>query len=387
MFFIVITFGVAYPMKRSIESDIISQSATFKSLKGFPLTSLRKGAQWFVSLSEKDRGDVTAIIINHKDKRLELLFNIATKVSLDVQPIVVSYVYRDNIQANNFLAMPIYDAYCYAGSLDILNDQNNKFFAELYRNQPEPRLKPAIICELSKEIAVMGDKNLFGCTCNRTQLEAIAKVVDALHGPVDAVVYCQYYERFTFQKFITEDLRYLPFCLSVFINFALPASNICGVNEKNVHFNKIANDFNTQAMLAHQATGSTEFLENKVRLRDEHMYCSNPFLYMKIASWLSAGVPLYDLIAMISSRRNFLKDNITGKDLFFFLATVAVLPVTERIALWSAEQPTLGASVVTGLYFLACAMYNKMIKNDIKKGWVKVNQIPELLERRNIRII
>ncbi len=383
VFFMLISFGVAYPMKRSLEPDNKNQRiVTFKSLKGFPLTSLSKGAVWFSSLSERDKRKVTKNIINHKDERLNALFNIATKFVPDLRIAIACCLYKDDEHVKAFLHMPIAQAYCYEGFLDIINDEKNAFFRE--RCFQNPHFKPDIICGLAKEITVFGEPCV-DRSRDKSELEAIAKVAEIFQNSFleNGKPYYRYefYESFTLKKFIKEDLRYLPFFLSVFITFALPWFDICGVNERNVRINAIANDFNAEAVRAYQATGSRDFFNARVPMRDEHIYCLNPLVYMKMVSWFSAGIPMYDCFTFALTGSTTLK----AKNMMGTFARIIFFKIVESIAR-SAERPTLGASWVTGLYLLGYCVYHMAVKEK-KHDYVVIGKLPALLQRRDICIV
>ena len=71
--------------------------------------------------------------------------------------------------------MPIAQAYCYEGFLDIINDEKNAFFRECcFQN---PHFKPNIICGLAKEITVFGEPCV-DRSRDKSELEAIAKVAE-----------------------------------------------------------------------------------------------------------------------------------------------------------------------------------------------------------------
>ena len=201
--FFVISFGVVYPMKRSLELENKGQCVTFKSLKGFPLISLSKGDQWFSLLSTIDKRTVTKNIINHKDERLNALFNIATKFVPELQIAIAQCLYKDDEHVKAFLHMPIAQAYCYEGFLDIINDEKNAFFKKCcFQNS---HFKPNIICGLAKEIIVFGEPCV-DRSRDKSELEAIAKVAEIFQDSFleNGKPYYSYefYESFTFKKFI-----------------------------------------------------------------------------------------------------------------------------------------------------------------------------------------
>lgn len=385
--FIILSLSIAYPMERSLELYDESQHVTFKSLKGFPLTSINKGQQWFSSLSETDRKSVTKKIVSHNDERLMALFNIATLQTKELQSLIAQRLYRDHEQVHDFLHMPITQAYCYEGFLDIINDEENAYFKE--RCFEDKYFKPDIICSLAKEITVLSSRNE-GPFRNKENLEAIAKVVetfqDSFSKESQYLIYCnyQYYELPTLKRFIKERLRYLPFFLSFFMTLALPAFDICGVDERGSEFNVVANNFNAEAVRAYKATGNKMFLDKRVALRDEHMYCLNPLVYMTMASWLSACIPMWDLSKEVDSR---LMDKTTLKDVVNFLTGSLFVMMVKYIASQSTEQPILGASCVTGLYLLVCCAYNASAKRPLKYDCVLISKLPALLQRRDIRIV
>lgn len=380
--------GSVCAMKRSVELDNKNQSLTVKSLCGFPLTSLSKGPKWFSSLSERDKADVAKNIINHNDKRFEVLFNMATKLPLDLQVAIARRLY-DNEQVDAFLHMPISQAYCYHGFLDIINDEKNSFFKETCSQNPY--FKPDIVCGLVNEITVLSDWNDRGGG-NKQRLEAIARVVETFEGSfvtIQRSIYYEFEELFTLRKFIKEDLRYLPFLLSVYIILAVPSLDICGVDEQAVKFNIVAKNFNDEAVCAYQATGSRAFLDARVELRDEHNYRFNLFIYMKMLSWISAYIPLIDLY-----KWGILKDHQrSGPTLKewvgYFVGVMVCSSIFNAIALLETEfqRPFAGVPYVTVLYLFARLVYNMAVKEKrLKYDWVALDKLSALLQRTDINI-
>lgn len=387
LLFFLIAVGSSCAMKRKIEPDNSNQQiVSYKSLYGFPLTSVHKGAQWFSSLSQRDKGAVTQNIINHKDKRLEGLFYCATTLPLDVQKVFAQHLYQDNEQVELFLNMPVAQAYCYDGFLAIINDKNNLLFKKICLQNPH--CKPDIICSLAKEIAVFGDWTQRLRIKKKEEFEAVAQVVELfedsfINTHVD--IEYQYYEPFTLKKFITEDLRYLPVFLSAFITFALPWEQIFGVNEKTVKFNAIARSFNAEAVRAYEETGSDDFLDARVSLRDEYNYTFSPFAYVKMVSWLSVFVPLFDLWKLTKPGSDWDR-RIDIKEMLGCLAIMTSFKVIEYIARRTAEQPFVGASCVTGLYLLARCLYNIAVKKrSCKYGSIPLYKLPALLKGNDIK--
>src|SRR5258708_24082848 len=132
--------------------------------------------------------------------------------------------------------MSIAQAYCYKGFLDIINDENNNFFKKLCFQ--DSHYKPDIICGFAKEITVFSNwYSRRSDVINKENLESMNRLVDVFQGSLktSSNVRYQFYELSPMDilkdKFMKNQLCYVPFLLSVFITLTLPSALIMKVNE------------------------------------------------------------------------------------------------------------------------------------------------------------
>lgn len=380
--------GSVCAMKLSTELDNKDQSLTFKSLCGFPLASLSKGKNWFCSLTQQDKTDVINRIAKSDDKRLELLFNMATKLPFDLQQNIAQHLYFD--KKIEFLHIPVYQAYRYEHFLSIIENEKNDIFIEICSKHP--RFKPDIVCGLEKEIHALTDR--ISHALKKETIKDIAKLVETFDSSFvnpEKYVYYRFEKVLTFRESITESLRYLPLVLSFYIILALPMLDVCGVNKNAVQFNVEAKKINDQLAREYHATGSHTFLNARIALRDEHRYCISSFMYLKLLSLISWCVPLFDFYKWATVDDNLMIVLSNPEKIVFWYLKVLTYGITFHACgilgrKW--QRPFLGIFYVTGLYFFMYLIHKRLCKkNDLKEAFVALNRIPELLQRTDINII
>ena len=387
-------------MERNIALYEQNQSISFKSLHGFPLISLRTGQKWYEKLSLLQKNGVQKQISDQDDKHLLRLFNVATKVPLEVQKVIAQGLFDQDKDEHvqKFLSIPITQAYCYVNFLDIIGDKKNAWFAEYF--QKSSHFKPDTVCNFSKEIALYSQWLAINQSCyleesttfNKKELESMSMLVNTFQSSCSKFTEIPYefYEltsnvKQKFMNNMSNQLRYLPFLLSVFITLTLPSAFDVVVSEDNIKFNRMAHDFNKEAIRLYKETRNKRFYEAQVEDMPKYDIDVNRFAFIKLVSWFSVGLLLEDCLDDVLT---WCRRGLWAARYVFLVRSgfiVGMYSVMSYIQSQCRDQHSLvGISYLAGLYILGCCCYNMVQARTPKRGNVTLRDISALLKRTDI---
>lgn len=101
----VFCIGIKFSIVSAMDQAIIKQVVTFKSLEGFPCSSLNRFNKKKDDLSEGERQNIRKQLYDTGQKKLLVLFNIVTLLPFELQKKIVMDVCNDN-EGANFLTNP-----------------------------------------------------------------------------------------------------------------------------------------------------------------------------------------------------------------------------------------------------------------------------------------
>lgn len=410
VFCMLISFGVAYPMKRALELDDKNQRiVTFKSLKGFPLTSLSKGAVWFSSLSERDKGKVTTNIINHNDDRLKLLFNVVTRLPEDIKKLITAHLFEEDKKitnlsnsevfaeyknvANMFCTKPLYDVFNqYALSTQIFQKPNE------FNIRREIPLQQHIIFEYANGIKVFREMNCSDNNCSKKDLECISKVVDRFPFLASRTTNKQFlyqYKSLTinnFKKQFNKDQFFLLLaCVASYVLLTFPDGCNYVFNQPSFEFNQAAREFNVKIDSLYCKTRHKPFSESRIRLLNEYDCVKNAFGYYKVSAIVVMG-----LLSFYCGYRSIclIPREIDSRHIWplckIFVGAMITTRLPSMLSYISSQlseglPEDIGYLVI--FYGVMCFSYNMYKTSCLQEGGVWLNAIPRLLQRRDICIV
>jgi hypothetical protein len=385
--------NAAGAMKQSIEPYNRDQNLSFKLLKGFPLTSLSKGSRWAASLSQQEKDDVHERIIKKNDARLLALFNVATKLPLDVQNVIALKVFEHEEQVPKFLNIPIAQAYCY----QIINDK--EIDCIVVRCSKSSHFKADIVCELAKDMLVLNEWGKDSrAILSKTQLQSLSNVVGVFQDVLlkEWETSYEFYELPTGntikKQFSREQLMLLPLFLALYINITFPAALDEVFDHKQVEFNELADRFNSEVACLRKKKGNQLLYVDYAKTWDPYKQIPNRFFVIKVWSWLPVIPLVLDCLV-----RCMLINKYEMQRLVYRLVTKKFLCITPpflfgiyklmfSISSQFEKARPWGVGCMAGFYALMCCSYNMIRAMSWRQGTVPLNKIPALLKRTDIVI-
>jgi hypothetical protein len=390
--------SAAGAMEQVVQPYKRDQNLSFKLLKGFPLTSLSKGSKWATSLSQKEKDDVYERIIQKNDVRLLALFNVATKLPLEVQEAIALKVFEHKEQVSKFLNIPIAQAYCYQGFLDIINDKEINPSVEFCSKSSH--FKADIVCELAKDIIIFNKWNEDASVIlSKNQLKSLDSVVGMFQDVFSLKNWDVSYEFYGLptlndikKQFSREQLMLLPLFLALYINVTFPAALDEVFDQKQLEFNELADRFNSEVACLRKKKGNQLLYVDYAKTWDPYKQTPNRFFVIKIWSWLPVIPLVLDCLV-----RCMLINKYEMERLAYRLVTKKFLCITPPVLLgiyklmfsigsqFEKARPW-GVGCMAGFYALMCCGYNVFKAMSWRQGTVSLNNISALLKRTDIVI-
>ena len=389
----VMVVSTAGAMQQAVEPYKGDQNLSFKLLKGFPLTSLSKGSKWAASLSQKEKDDVYELISKKNDVRLLALFNVATKLPLEVQEAIALKVFEHKEQVSKFLNIPIAQAYCY----QVINDK--EIDSIVVRCLQSSHFKADIVCELAKDMLVLNEWGKDSrAILSKNQLQSLSNVVDVFQDILlkESEASYEFYELPTGntikKQFSREQLMLLPLFLALYINVTFPEALDEVFDKKQVEFNELADRFNSEVTCLRKQKGNQFLYVDYAKTWDPYKQIPNRFFVIKVWSWLPVIPLVLDCLV-----RCMLIHKYEMKRLAYKLVTKKFLSITppflfgiyKLMFFISSQFETArpwGVGCMAGFYALMCCSYNMAKAMSWRQGTVPLNKIPALLKRTDIVI-
>jgi hypothetical protein len=389
--FFIMTMSSIFAMER-LSGSQNHEIITFKSLQGFPLICLNKGKNWVEKLSEKKRNQVRECMIHHNDMRLLALFNVATKLPLDLQRALVLKMFHNNENAaDKFLNMPIVDALeCCAWSRDLSWREKDCFKCLLRFSDATDDM----IFQCSKELIVFDDvysRRFESIYWNKNELESLVKLQDRFQCSDDwpLLLSYQFYELPTMNHFKKQfnigQVVTFPLALALYIHLNFPAGMERCYDQDTVEYNQLAERFNTGLKSLRQRTGRF-WDKDRAVIDNPYILVLNQFFVIKALSWMIAATPfaVYCGINAVSQNR---MEMVTKRDVGKFgISLLGLLKLIYLVGSQFEQESPWGIGCMAGVYGLMCCAYNAMKMYSWRQGWVSFKEIPALLQRTDIVI-
>jgi hypothetical protein len=374
-----------YAMKRlrEVENKVENNEIiSFKSLCGFPFTTIRNNKCGFHVLSQHKKNEVYERIMHHNDTCLLTLFNVATLLPLELQKVIVNKIFNDNENAaRKFLNKPIVDAlesYAWSEKKDLSQRPYNSLALESCK-YPLTRDR---LFEYSKEFMIFNNVyNKHKRMCSKNELESLVTLNETfeLHKYQFFYIKYQFYKRLTLKNIVKEcnkeQLVGLFLMLALYVTTTLPAWGDEVLDQNVIDYNQAAKAFNAEAvrMCREEGRCGATLLECK----NEYIKLPNRFLLIKTLSWIPVMVPLMLVLERWQEKTKKSAVECAMFGISFLSLYTLIGTQFEQGCPWSC---------MAGLYALMCCGYNVMKMYSWQDGSECFGKVAQLLQRTDIVI-